>query len=265
MRGLNGKAAVVTGGTRGIGYACAKRLLEEGVSVLITGRNPERGENAALELAKINPNVRFLSGDMADEAFCKKVITTAIEAFGRLDYLVNNAFPFTAKALEATREDWLHTMEAGPIAYAAMIQQFVQQRGMEKGAIVNMSSISAHIAQPARWTYNVAKGAVSQLTRCAAIDLAPHIRVNAVCPGWVWTDEVAKATNGEGRERWEPIWGDFHMVMRLQEPEEIAAAVVYLLSDDASAVTGSNMDASGGYLAMGSEGLGKQSKFAGSQ
>ena len=75
MRGLNGKAAVVTGGTRGIGYACAKRLLEEGVSVLITGRNPERGENAALELAKINPNVRFLSGDMADEAFCKKVIT----------------------------------------------------------------------------------------------------------------------------------------------------------------------------------------------
>ena len=264
MRGLKGKAAIVTGGTRGIGYSCAARLLEEGVSVLIVGRNAERGEAAAKKLSEISPQVKFLAGDMGDEAFCKEIIRTAIEAVGRLDYLVNNAFPFTAKALDVTREDWLHMMEAGPIAYATMIQQFVEQRGMGPGSIVNMSSISAHIAQPNRWTYNVAKGGVSQLTRCAAVDLAPQIRVNAVCPGWVWTDEVEKATNGEGREKWEPVWGDFHMLQRLQEPEEIAGAVAFLLSDDASGITGSNMDVSGGYLAMGSEGLGKQSNFAGS-
>jgi len=264
MKGLHGKVAIVTGGTRGIGYACAMRLLQEGVSILMVGRNVEVGLSAKELLSKIFSSVVFLAGDMKDEAFCTQIVKTALETFGRLDFLVNNAFPFTAKSLDATRTDWLHTMEAGPIAYATMIQQFVAQRGMGPGSIINMSSISAQIAQPNRWTYNAAKGAVSQLTRCAALDLAPAIRVNAVCPGWVWTDEVEKATMGEGRAKWEPVWGDFHMVQRLQEVEEIASIVAFLLSDDSTAITGTNLDASGGYLAMGSEGLGKQSNFAGS-
>ena len=264
MRGLEGKTAIVTGGTRGIGFACAKRLLEEGVDVTITGRDESRGQEAAKELSAIHAGIRFLAGNMKDETFCARVVSETIGTFGRLDFLVNNAFPFTAKALDATREDWIHTMEAGPVAYATMIQEYVRHRGRGKGAIVCMSSISANIAQPSRWTYNVAKGGVAQLVRCAAIDLAPDIRVNAVLPGWVWTDEVEKATMGEGRAKWEPIWGDFHMTGRLQEPEEIAGAVAFLLSDDASAVTGTNMDVSSGYLAMGSEGLGKASNFAGS-
>lgn len=265
MRGLKGKTAIVTGGSRGIGYSCVERLLEEGVAVLFTGRTEANGETALSKLREKFKNVHFIAGDMASEAFCEKTIKIAIELFGKLDYLINNAFPFTAKSLDATREDWIHIMEAGPIAYATMIQKFVQFRGKDvAGSIVNMSSISAHIAQPNRWTYNCAKGFVVQLTRCAALDLSPFIRVNTLSPGWVWTDEVEKATMGEGRAKWEPVWGKFHMMKRLTEPQEIASAAAFLLSDDASFITGSDLDASGGYLAMGSEGLGEASNFAGS-
>ena len=265
MKGLNGKVAVVTGGSRGIGFACVERLLEEGVKVVFNGRSDENG---ALALEKLNikyQDVYFISGNMADEDFCIKTIQTAIKKFGKLDYLINNAFPFTAKALDATREDWLNTMKAGPIAYATMIQNYVKLRGKDTpGAIVNMSSVSGHIAQPNRWTYNAAKGAVIQLTRCAAMDLAPNVRVNTISPGWVWTDEVEKATRGEGREKWEPVWGKFHLNRRLGESSEIASVAVFLLSDDAILITGADIYADGGYLAMGSEGLGETSSFAGS-
>lgn len=265
MRGLNGKVAIVTGGSRGIGYACVERLLGEGVKVLFNCRNEANGLKAMAYLKKKYTHVYFIAGDMAYEDFCIKTVKTAIDKFGKLDYLVNNAFPFTAKALDATRKDWLHTMEAGPIAYATMIQNYVEFRGKDNpGAIVNMSSVSGHIAQPNRWTYNAAKGAVIQLTRCAAMDLAPNVRINTVSPGWIWTDEVEKATQGEGREKWEHIWGKFHLNRRLGESAEVASVVAFLLSDDASLITGSDIFADGGYLAMGSEGLGESSSFAGS-
>jgi len=266
MKGLFGKVAIVTGGSRGIGYACVERLSEEGVKVLFTGRSKENGNKALKRLKERYHDVHFLAGDMSEEDFCILTVEKALQKYGKLDYLVNNAFPFTARALDATRSNWIQTMEAGPIAYATMIQNYVKMRGKDKpGAIVNMSSISGHIAQPNRWTYNAAKGSVVQLTRCAAMDLAPKIRVNTVSPAWVWTDEVEKATNGEGREKWEPIWGKFHLIRRLTEPEEIAAVVAFLLSDDASCITGADIFADGGYLAMGSEGLGELSSFAGSE
>ena len=267
MKGLKGKVAIITGGSRGIGYACVERLLEEGVSIIFNGRSQSNGEKAKNEfISKYGKDcVHFLSGDMKDESFCKKTVKTALDTFGRLDFLVNNAFPFTAKGLNATRDDWIHTMEAGPIAYATMIQQYVQLRGKDTpGSIVNMSSISAHIAQPNRWTYNSAKGAVKQLTRCAAMDLAPSVRVNIISPGWVWTDEVEKATHSQGRKKWETVWGKFHLNRRLGESEEVASVVAFLLSDDAILITGADIFADGGYLAMGSEGLGESSSFAGS-
>jgi len=129
--------------------------------------------------------------------------------------------------------------------------------------VVNMSSISAHIAQPNRWTYNAAKGAVVQLTKCMAMDLAPEIRVNTVSPAWIWTREVDKAA-GNDRGKWGPVWGKFHLLRRLGEVEEVASAVAFLLSGDASFITGTDLFVDGGYLAMGSEGLGEQSSFAGS-
>jgi len=264
MRGMQGKAAIVTGGSRGIGKACVQRLCEEGCCVTFSGRSDEGWATEKEFLDKGYP-VQFIQGDMGSESFCRVLTEGAAAKWGRLDYLINNAFPFTAKAMDATRAEWIHTMECGPIAYATMISltaPYMKESG--GGAIVNMSSISGHIAQPLRWTYNAAKGAVIQLNRCAAMDLSPDIRVNIVSPGWIWTREVDRAA-GYDREKWGPVWGKFHLARRLGEVEEVAAAAAFLLSDDSSFITGHDLYVDGGYLTMGSEGLGDQSSFAGSE
>jgi len=263
MKGLNGKSALVTGGASGIGRACVERLCEEGCSVTFSGISAI-GNTTETEMKNRGCRVHFLRGDMAEEAFCRALVDAAVARWGRLDYLVNNAFSFTAKGLDAARADWDRVMHAGPIAYATMGQcAFPAMKRQGAGAIVNISSISAHIAQPNRWTYNAAKGAVNQLTRCMALDMAPTVRVNTVSPGWIWTREVDKAAGGD-REKWGPVWGKFHMLRRLGTVEECAAAVAFLLSDEASFVTAAELMVDGGYAGMGSEGLGEASTFAGS-
>ncbi|MDR2618633.1 MAG: SDR family oxidoreductase [Treponema sp.] len=266
MRGLKGKIAVVTGGSRGIGRAIVERLTEEGVSVLFCGRNGKAGSQALEELkAKYGGQAAFIAADMEDKDTPAKLFAKVKEVYGEPDFLVNNAFPFTAKGIDATYEDWVHTFMAGPAAYARMIAEFAVSRTKKEGAIVCVSSISGHIAQPRRWTYNAAKGAVKQLIRCAALDLAPAIRVNCISPGWVKTDEVLKATPKKSWESTPQAWKEYHLMQRLQEPEEIASATAFLLSDDACAVTGHDLFADSGYLAMGPEGLGKTASFAGSE
>ncbi len=261
------KVALVTGGAAGIGRAVAEELLKEGAKVAFTDLS-RNGETAAAELRGIGPKVLFLSGDMADEEFCRNAVARTVEAFGRLDYLVNNAFAFTAKALDATTADWMRSFTTGPLAYARMVQHSapaMKQGG--GGAVVNISSISAHIAQTNRWTYNAAKGAVAQLTRCQALDLAPfNIRVNSIDPGWIWTNETDKAANmdGGGRKKWDPIWGKYHMLRRMGLSVEVARPTLFLLSNDASFITGTTLMVDGGYLSMGPEGLGETAVIAGS-
>lgn len=264
MRGLNGKVAIVTGGANGIGRAIVERLCQEGVSVTFSGIS-DGGTAAQRECQAKGFAVQFIRGDMAEEAFCRRLVDEAQNRWGKINYLVNNAFSFIAKGIDATREEWLRMMSVGPIGYATMARYVVPAMRVEGGgSIVNLSSISAHIAQPDRWTYNGAKGAVNQLTRCMALDLAPyHIRVNTVSPGWIWTREVDKAAGGD-RAKWGPIWGKFHMLRRLGEVEECAAPVAFLLSDEASFVTATEIMVDGGYHGMGSEGLGEASSFAGS-
>jgi NAD(P)-dependent dehydrogenase (short-subunit alcohol dehydrogenase family) len=264
MRGLSGKAAIVTGGATGIGRAIMERLCQEGVSVTFSGIS-EGGVATEKECLAKGYAVQFLRGDMAEESFCRGLAEAALARWGKINYLVNNAFSFIAKGIEASREEWLRSMAVGPIGYATMAQSVVPaMREQGGGAIVNLSSISAHIAQPDRWTYNAAKGAVNQLTRCMALDLSAHnIRVNTVSPGWIWTREVDKAA-GCDRAKWGPIWGKFHMLRRLGEVEECAAPVAFLLSDEASFITATELMVDGGYHGMGSEGLGEASSFAGS-
>lgn len=124
---------------------------------------------------------------------------------------------------------------------------------------------SAFIAQPRRWTYNSAKGAVNTLTKCMALDLSQYgIRVNSISPGWIWTRDVLQAAGGE-RARWDSIWGQFHILECCGDPIEVASATLFLLSDDASFITEADLPVDGGYQALGSEGAGKLSQFAGSQ
>ena len=262
---FRGKVAIVTGGASGIGRTTVEELCKEGAAVAFTDINAA-GETLARTMTEAGFDVLFFQGDMADETFCRAMVEQAGARWGRIDYLVNNAFSFTAKGLDATRENWERVMQVGPMAYALLAQ--IVAPWMERnggGAIVNMSSISAFIAQPNRWTYNAAKGAVHTLTKCMALDLAPHnIRVNSVSPGWIWTREVDAAAGGD-RARWEPVWGQFHMLERCGEPVECARPILFLLSDDASFITAADLPIDGGYQGMGSEGLGKASKFAGTE
>jgi NAD(P)-dependent dehydrogenase (short-subunit alcohol dehydrogenase family) len=262
-----GKAAIVTGGSSGIGYAIMEELAKEGASVCFTGTS-ELGFRVEEDMKKAGLRVMFCRGDMGEEDFCTEVVKKAGQAYGRIDYLVNNAFSFLAKGDEAKSEDWQRSFFVGPVGYARMIQKvrpYMQKAG--GGAIVNMSSISAHIAQINRWTYNAAKGAVNQLTKCAALDYAKYnIRVNSVSPAWIWTREVQKAADldGGGKKKWEPIWGAYHMLERCAEAVEVAGPVLFLLSNDASFITGTDLPIDGGYLAMGPEGIGKTTVNAGS-
>ncbi len=265
---FQGKVAIVTGGSSGIGRSIMEELCKEGACVAFSGIS-DIGATTAKELQDQGYDVLFLKGDMMEEDFCRFIVKETLGRWGKINYLVNNAFSFTAKALDATREEWERVFMVGPVGYAVMAQLVADpMKHQGGGAIVNMSSISAFIAQPNRWTYNAAKGAVETLTKCMAMDLAPlNIRVNSISPAWIWTREVYKAANvdGGGREKWEPIWGGFHMMERCGEPIECAGPTLFLLSDDASFITATDLRIDGGYLGMGPEGLGKSTVIAGSR
>ncbi|MGE3316850.1 MAG: SDR family NAD(P)-dependent oxidoreductase, partial [Planctomycetaceae bacterium] len=130
-----------------------------------------------------------------------------------------------------------------------------EMRKVGGGAIVNLGSISSFIAQPNFWTYNSTKAAIANMTRCMALDLAPdNIRVNAACPGTVWTQIVERLTKEEGLTREQadadPKWGASHMIKRIAEPSEIAAAIAFLASDDASFITAECLMVDGGYVSQ---------------
>lgn len=263
---FSGKVAIVTGGANGIGRATIHEFCREGGAALIVDREGEEGIELERELKATSCKATFLQGDMRDDQFLGQIAGRALERYGRIDYLVNNAFSFVARGVDATPEDWALSFQSGPIAYARMGASVAQtMRATGGGAIVNVSSISAFVAQPGRWTYNSAKGAVNTLTKCMALDFAQYgIRVNSISPGWIWTREVMRAAQGN-RDHWDAIWGQFHILGHCGEPIEVASAILFLLSDDASFITGADLPVDGGYQAIGSEGTGRLSQFAGSQ
>ncbi|MBD2843838.1 SDR family oxidoreductase [Paenibacillus sp. IB182496] len=264
-----GKCAIVTGGSSGIGLAVVEELCAEGAAVVFTCLEEREGREVERRLRQSGLRAHYVQGDMGDEAFCRRCVAEAAAAMGAVHYLVNNAFSFVGRGLEAGADDWARSYGVGPIGYARMAQHCApHMQSAGGGAIVNVSSISAHIAQPQRWTYNSAKGAVHAMTKCQALDLAPYgIRVNSVSPGWIWTRETDRSAglDGGGRDKWEPIWGAFHMLARCGEPAECAGPILFLLSDDASFVTGADLPVDGGYLALGPEGLGRHTVNVGSE
>jgi len=261
---FSGKVALVTGATHGIGLSIAIELLKEGALVVAAGLPADVEDGHKAFSAAGFQDVLILSGDLSSSAFCSELVSKAVERYGKISFLVNNAFSFLSKGIDSTPEDWQRVMSVGPIAFALLTQLCAAQMKIHGGgSIVNISSISSWVAQPNRWTYNSAKGAVAQLTRCSALDLAPlGIRVNSVSPGWTWTREVDKACSGDRESRIKE-WGAYSMLERLAFTIEISRPVLFLLSDDASFITGTDLPVDGGYNALGPEGLGRASAFAG--
>jgi NAD(P)-dependent dehydrogenase (short-subunit alcohol dehydrogenase family) len=262
----SGRVALVTGGASGIGAATAREFATEGAAVAIFDIDREGGERQATALRSEGYTAHFYMIDVSDAATCREGVMSVIDRLGQVDFLVNNAVSFISKGLGVTPADWNRSLGVNVQGYANMVQACHASLRVTNGtAIVNVASISAHIAQPDRWTYNACKGAIVVMSKCMALDLSlDGIRVNCVSPGWIWTPEVAKAAEDD-RERWEPVWGRYHMLRRLGEPREVARAILFLCSDDASFVTGTELMVDGGYSGLGSEGLGDTSTFAGSE
>jgi dihydroanticapsin dehydrogenase len=183
------------------------------------------------------------------------MVEAAVRAFGRIDILVNNAGIFVLKGIEATPEEWRQVLDVNVMGPALVAKHVVpEMRKVGGGAIVNLGSISSFIAQPHFVTYNASKAAIANMTRCMALDLAPdNIRVNAVCRGTVWTQIVERLTRERGLDRaaadQHPDFGASHMIKRLADPREVAYAILFLASDEASFITAENLMVDGGYVA----------------
>lgn len=259
-----GQVAIVTGAASGIGAATAQRLAADGMHVIGVDINGPLLDEVVGSINATGASAHAALADVSDQTQVQRVIDEVGAAHERLDALVNCAVNFVARGLDVTPEDWDRVLGVNVQGISNIVQAaHPLLAATDHSSIVNTSSISAHIAQPARWTYNATKGAILTLTKCMALDLsADGIRVNAVSPGWIWTPEVAKAADGD-RAAWEPIWGRYHMLRRIGNPEEVAAAIAFLSSSDASFITATELPVDGGYLAMGPEGLGESSLFAG--
>ena len=256
MPRIPNKVAIITGGADGIGRSTCQRFAREGASVVIADINRELGEATEREIVAEGGRALFVETDVAQEQSVAAMVQKAVQRFGRIDFLVNNAAVFVLRGIDATVEEWRRILDVNVVGAALVAKHVVPHiKAAGGGAVVNLGSISSFIAQPEFVTYNATKAALATMTRCMALDLAPfRIRVNAVCPGTIWTQIVERLTREKGMDRAaadaDPGWGGSCMLKRIADPAEVASAILFLVSDDASYVTGAHIMVDGGYTAV---------------
>ena len=244
---LNGRVAVVTGSTRGLGEGFARALGDAGASIAIVGRDAEAGRRVVADLEGRGTASTFIAADITEREHVEAVLEATMARFGRVDVLVNNAGTCVhAPALDVTPDEWRQVMNVNLDALWTCSQvfgrQFVEQGS---GVIVNIGSMSGVIVNRPQWqpAYNASKAAVHQLTRSLAAEWAPFgVRVNALAPGYIKT-EMSPVDDPRYRQN----WIDDAPMKRYGTIEELAPAVVFLASDASSFVTGSVLVADGGY------------------
>jgi NAD(P)-dependent dehydrogenase (short-subunit alcohol dehydrogenase family) len=249
MNEFSGKVAVVTGATSGIGMATALKFAADGASVAAIGRNTEKLSILENEIAANGGKVRTIQADVTDEQDVQKIVSETVANFGRIDVLVNAAGILTNGTIETTAAtDWDAMMNANLRSVFLLMQAVVSELEKTGGNIVNVSSVTGLRAFPGVLAYCVSKAAVDQLTRCAALELAPkRIRVNAVNPGVVVTNIHKRG--GMDEDKYAAFLAHSettHPLARVGSPEEIADLILFLASEKASWITGATYSIDGG-------------------
>ena len=244
---LSGKVAIVTGASQGIGFACAKRYIDEGCKVMLVDVKDEGAQVAA----GLGANARFFRADVSSKAEVDAMVQEVLAAWGRIDILVNNAgITHAADFLDLQEEDFDRVLRVNLksmfLCGQAVARQMVKQ---QSGSIINMSSVNAELAIPNQVPYVVSKGGINQLTKVMALNLATHgVRVNGIGPGTILTELAKKAVLASPEAK--------HTILsrtplgRCGEPEEVASIAAFLASDEASYMTGQTMYVDGGRMAL---------------
>jgi NAD(P)-dependent dehydrogenase (short-subunit alcohol dehydrogenase family) len=249
-----GKTVLVTGAAAGIGEAIAHLMAEEGGAVVVADVDAAGGEACAATIREAGGRAVFVRTDVSREDDVRAMRDAALREFGRIDVLVNNAAVFILKGVEGTPEEWHRSLSVNVVGNALCTRYASEEMKKQGGgAIVNLSSISAFIAQPHFVTYSATKAAILQMTRNVALDLAPWgIRVNAVCPGTILTQASRNHMErvGQSFEDWNAEQSSRQLLGRVGDPREVAYPVVFLASDEASFITGTHLMVDGGYVAV---------------
>ncbi|MFV0493829.1 SDR family oxidoreductase [Mycobacterium sp.] len=245
---LTGKTAIVTGASRGIGLAIAQQLGEAGANVVLTARKQESADSAAAQVAGTALGV---GAHAADEEAARRCVDLAVERFGGVDILINNAGtnPSYGPLIDQSHAQFNKIFDVNlwaPLLWTSLVVK--SGMGSGGGAIVNISSIGGLHQSPSMGMYNATKAALIHVTKQLALELSPNIRVNAICPGVVRT----RLAETLWKHNEEPLAKSIALG-RIGEPADVAGAVAFLVSDEASWITGETMVVDGGLL-LGSAG-----------
>jgi NAD(P)-dependent dehydrogenase (short-subunit alcohol dehydrogenase family) len=253
MGRIDGKVAIVTGGALGIGKATCNKLAEEGAMVAITDIMDDEGKKVVEDIETNNGEANYWHLDVSNESDVKNVMDEIHKKYGKIDILVNNAGIAGANkpTHEISEEEWEKVMDVNVKGVFFCTKHAVPyMKDNEGGSIVNMSSIYGIISAPDIPPYHASKGAVRIMSKTDALAYAKHnIRVNSLHPGYIWTPLVENMgkESSQGVEKFREHLDSLHPIGHVGEPNDIAYGVLYLVSDEAKFVTGSELVIDGGY------------------